>query len=423
MTKNTHMRVLVVLPFYGGSLPIGRYCAAGLIELGHTVEVFESPAFKESFFALRDIGVTKDRLDYLEASFLNVVGQAILAKVETFEPDLVLALAQAPLNHMALKRLSASGVTTAMWFVEDHRLFTYWQAFAPFYDFFAVIQKEPFLSELTKIGVKNTLYLPLAGQPDFHKPVELNIAEKRKLGSSVSFIGAGYPNRRKAFKEIIAPDFKIWGNDWDGETSLSGFIQRLGTRIDPAECVRIFNASAINLNLHSGMSVQQSISKGDFVNPRTFELAMCGAFQLTDSRSLLPELFSANEICTFETISELNEKIHFFLENPEKRKEFSQNARERALQEHTYAQRMETLLNFISSRKDNWPKPRKIKSALTTLPDEQQEEIRKLLEDLRLPEDVSFPDLVYSLRKRAGKLSVLETSILFLDELHKQYSR
>lgn len=36
-----HLRILVVLPLYGGSLPIGRYCASALGELGHMVDVFE----------------------------------------------------------------------------------------------------------------------------------------------------------------------------------------------------------------------------------------------------------------------------------------------------------------------------------------------------------------------------------------------
>ena len=86
------MRVLVVLPMYGGSLPIGRYCAAALAELGHLVEVFEAPEFHASYKALKGLKVTTDRLQYLENSYLQVVSNAVLAKVETFEPDLVLAM-------------------------------------------------------------------------------------------------------------------------------------------------------------------------------------------------------------------------------------------------------------------------------------------------------------------------------------------
>ncbi|HKI80146.1 MAG TPA: DUF3880 domain-containing protein, partial [Pseudodesulfovibrio sp.] len=205
------LRILVVLPLYGGSLPIGRYVASALRQEGHLAEVFEAPDFYPSYTALNDLKVTTDRLDYLQNSFLNVVSQAILAKVETFEPDLVLSMAQAPLNPQALKRLRRDGVATAMWFVEDHDLFTYWKSFAPLYDVFAVIQKGQFFEDLATIGHENTLYLPLAAQPDFHRPLELSQVERRKFGSEVSFMGAGYPNRRKAFHELVNLDFKLWG--------------------------------------------------------------------------------------------------------------------------------------------------------------------------------------------------------------------
>ena len=118
-------RVLVVFPFYGGSLPIGRYCAAALRDAGCLVDVFEAPDFHPAFTAAQKLRVAPDRQEYLENSFLQVVSQAILAKTESFAPDLVLCMAQAPLNRQALKRLRKDGVATAMWFVEDFRLFTY----------------------------------------------------------------------------------------------------------------------------------------------------------------------------------------------------------------------------------------------------------------------------------------------------------
>ncbi len=284
------LRILVVLPLYGGSLPIGRYVASALREEGHLVEIFESPEFNSAYNSLKNLKVTADRLDYLQNSFLNVVSQSVLAKVETFEPDMVLAMAQAPLNHQALKRLRRDGVTTAMWFVEDFRLFTYWKSFAPFYDIFAVIQKEPFLSELAEIGQPNGLYLPLAADQNFHKPLDLTSIEKRKFGSDISFMGAGYANRRVAFRELVTHDFKIWGTEWDDDHVLERLVQMKGARVSPEECVKIFNATKINLNLHSSVQAKELVTFGDFINPRTFELAACGSFQLVDKRTLLMEL-------------------------------------------------------------------------------------------------------------------------------------
>lgn len=136
-----------------------------------------------------------------------------------------------------------------MWFVEDYQIFNYWRAYAPLYDVFAVIQKEPFLSKLAALGNVRSLYLPLAALPDFHKPLTLSPAEKREYGADIGFLGAGYPNRRLAFRRLAGRDFKIWGSDWEGESLLAGNIQRQGARISEEESVRIYNATRVNLNL------------------------------------------------------------------------------------------------------------------------------------------------------------------------------
>lgn len=421
---NTPARVLLVLPMYGGSLPIGRYCAEALARLGHSVEVFEAPAFHGAFTALGDLRVTADRLAFLENSFLQVVSQAVLAKAETFEPDLVLSLAQAPLSQQALKRLRRDGVATAMWFVEDHALFTYWRAFAPLYDYFAVIQIVPFFERLQEIGCDKLLYLPLAADPEFHRPLRLSPAERRQFGSDVSFLGAGYPNRRRAFLQLLGHDLKIWGTEWEGEPALADRVQRAGARIPPEEAVRIFNASAVNLNLHSSVRPGELVARGDFVNPRTFELAACGAFQLVDQRELMDELFAPGELETFVDMEELKEKIAHFLAHPQERAAIADRGRERVLRDHTYERRMETLLTFIARDRPGWPKARGAGDpSLAELPEDLREQVGALLERLRLPADVPFADLVAALRREQGKLTELETSLLFLDEWKKQYDR
>ena len=417
------LRILVVLPLYGGSLPIGRACATALAGLGHAVATFEAPDFYGAFSALKGLQVTSDRLEYLENSFLQVVSQAVCAKVETFGPDLVLALAQAPLSRQALKRLRRDGVRTAMWFVEDFRLFTYWEAFAPFYDIFAVIQKEPFAQKLAAIGQENALYLPLAADPAMHRPLEITPVERRIYGAPVSFMGAGYPNRRLAFAELLDFELGIFGSDWEGDARLAPRVRLEGRRMTTEETVKIFNAATVNLNLHSSVGVENPVPGGDFVNPRTFELAMCGAFQLVDRRTLLPGLFAADELAQFGNLEELKERLHYFLAHPEERAAYAARARARALAEHTYAARMETLLEFTAARLPGWPAPRREDAALAELPPQLRDELAALLGDLSLPPDVSFNDLIRAVRARQGLLTPLETSLLFLDEWRKQYGR
>ncbi|NCC25557.1 MAG: hypothetical protein EOM25_10240 [Deltaproteobacteria bacterium] len=420
---NDHLRILVVLPMYGGSLPVGRCAARGLSELGHIVETLDAPAFHPAFTALKSLRVSTERLDQLENSFLGLVSQAVLAKVEQFRPDLVLALAQAPLSRQALKRLRQDGVPTVMWFVEDHRLFTYWQTFAPWYDFFFVIQKSSFLEKLASLGVTNAFYLPLAAQPDIHRPLDLGPVERRRFGSDLSFMGAGYPNRRLAFRDLAGMKFRIWGTEWEGDPVLEPLVQNAGARVGTEDAVRIFNATHINLNLHSSINAKQAVVPGDFINPRTFEIASCGAFQLVDRRSLLPELFESDEMITFASMKELRDLVDHYLPREEERQSVAARARKRVLAEHTYAHRMATLLETVARHRPDWPRPQKADPVRNLgIDPELGREVEALVAELGLPEDVSFPDLAWAVRQRSGRLSPLETSILFLDEWKKLYA-
>ena len=420
----TPLRILVVLPLYGGSLPIGRYCEKALIELGHLVEVFEAPLFYSAFEGLKGLRVSTDRLEYLENSFLQVVSQAVLAKTESFCPDLVLSLAQAPLSRQALNRLRKDNVPTAMWFVEDFRLFTYWRAYAPLYDFFAVIQEDPFLDQLYDMGLDNALYLPLAADPGFHKPRELTSVQKHKFGSDLSFLGAGYPNRQRAFKRLFGYDFKIWGTEWDNDPAFDPYVQRKGARISPEDAVKVFNAAKINLNLHSSVQPDELVSKGDFVNPRTFELAACRAFQLVDERELLPELFKSDEMVTFTDMEDLTQKIDYYLVHEDEREKIAEKSRMRVLAEHTYASRMQTLLDFIQEKRAGWPVRKEADEVFWEgYPPELKEKVLDLLKRLKLSPDTNFDDFVWTLKQQQGKLSDLETAVLFLDEWQKQYNK
>ena len=149
---------------------------------------------------------------------------------------------------------------------------------------------------------------------------------------------------------------------------------------------------------------------------------MCGAFQLVDRRTLLPELFTEDELAGFGSMAELRERLAYFLAHPGERAGYAARARERALREHTYAARMERLLAFTAGRFPDWPAGDRAEAALASLPPAMREELAALLRELSLPPDVSFDDLIWAVRARQGRLTPLETSLLFLDEWKKQYA-
>jgi spore maturation protein CgeB len=218
-------------------------------------------------------------------------------------------------------------------------------------------------------------------------------------------------------------NFKIWGSDWEGEPILAKNLQAGGARISPEESVKIYNATKINLNLHSSVRAEKLVSNGDFVNPRTFELAACGAFQLVDQRALMGELFAPDELAIFSSIDEMQEMISHFLSHPDERSAFASKARARALAQHTYAHRMQSLIETACAAFPKWPYARKSSDLLADIPEDLRGEINVLLERLELPGNVSFEDLISRVRQQTGVMSDLETSLLFLDEWRKQYTK
>jgi len=337
------LRILVVGPVYGGSYPIACYAKEALEELGHIVSFADFSAFYPGYQEImkwdQGAGLVRD----LEDTLSRLIEQ----RAGAFCPDLIIFLAQAPVNEKTLNTFRAEGIRTAFWFVEEYQRMTYWERIAPSTDLFFTIQRDG-QDKILASGAPCVRYLPLAAQPGIHAPGELSSEEIRRFGGSVSFMGAGYPNRRRFLARLSASDLKIWGNEWeDAPAVLRDLIQENGRRVSTEETVKIFNATRINLNLHSSAFHEEVDPHGDFVNPRTFEIAGCQAFQLTDRRSLLRELFSDQEVVDFEDLKEAKEKIAYFLEHDDERLEYARNARRRVLREHTYRLRMKELLGVL----------------------------------------------------------------------------
>ncbi|MBX3304462.1 MAG: glycosyltransferase [Nitrospira sp.] len=341
------LHVAVVGPIYGGSLPIARYVVSALNELGHRVSWLDHHVHQGSYEAFGSYREERHRL-MLQSRFADVLSLSTMAHLAEDPPDLVLAIAQAPLSLAVLQHLRKKKFLTAMWFVENYRHLTYWQQLAAGYDYWFVIQQGDCFDALKRAGAAHVHYLPMAADPTVHRPMTLTAAEHQEYGADVSFVGAGYANRRILLPQWLSHEWtmKLWGNEWDGAAALSGVLQRNGARIDTDTCMKVFNATAVNLNLHScsgtGMDHQP-----DFVNPRTFELAACGAFQLVDDRTLLPDLFTSEEVASFRRTEDVPQLIRRWLPDTEGRCAHAEASRRRVLRDHTYRHRVQDLLSVV----------------------------------------------------------------------------
>ncbi len=343
-------RVSVISPFSGGSWEIARYAARGLSRIGHVVDFVDVSGFGSAFTSIREFH--RKRIPAIATAGMKAYGEwasgEILERVNAFDPAVILVLAQAPLSGEHVREMRSSGRRVVFWHVEDFRLFRHWERDARHYDLFFPIQKGEVFRELEAAGQSRCHYLPLAADDTIFFPSSCSQDDGGRFGASVTFMGAGYHNRRRFFNALLGRDFKIWGTEWPRNEPLSRHVQEEGRRVTAEETARIFNATCVNVNLHSSTSHEGVNPYGDFVNPRTFEIAACGGFQLVDHRALLPELFEeGREIACYGDRPEFIERLDHYLEHPREREEISRRGRERVLREHTYADRMRELMEAV----------------------------------------------------------------------------
>jgi spore maturation protein CgeB len=419
--------IAVMGPMQGGTLPIMGYCARALVSLGQKTRMLDMSCFEAGYHNLEKFVFDKMRRSGIEGTYVETMAQVALESFNEKPIDILICMAQAPMTGRVLTELRRRGVITVLWFVEDYLRFQYWKDIAQYYDFIFTIQKGDCVSAIKAAGAGHVEYLPVACDPMVHAPLSLGKEEKERWGSKVSFVGAGYHNRQQMFAAICELPFKIWGTEWPECKPFDRLVQEGGRRLTPEEYIKIFNASDINLNLHSSSERDGVDPGGDFVNPRTFELASSNAFQLTDERSLLSEVFEVGkEIVTFHDLNDLREKINYYLTHEDERKQVVQRARERVLREHTYAHRIQQMLTIIYSRCYERLKEREEKSPWKKMLQRAQSH-PELLQRCQVAfdrgEEPSLDALISDIVQGNGKLSDTERLLLFLFHVRKQIIR
>lgn len=321
--------------------------------------------------------------------------------------------AQSPVTIAGLRRLRESGIKTALWFVEDVRRFEYWKYLAQEYDVVFTIQTGTAADALKQAGARAVYYLPVAANPNLHRPLDVSNSDRVKYGSPVSFVGAGYINRVDLFGRLDLDGLKLWGNDWP--PAWNSKLQDGGRRVAPEETALIYNCTDVNLNIHSAVGAE-TLQCGDFVNPRTFEIAACGGFQIVNRQEPLSDLFSPDEICIVDTETELREAVQYFHAHPAERQERAACSRDRVLREHTYVHRIREALKFmfavpVQSQKHVNPTIADLKTAAWG-----DDELTAFLSQFDDARPARLADLVAKVGNSGKKLSRSELTILMMHE-------
>lgn len=295
---------------------------------------------------------------HLHASELHVADPTRMAEMASLiRPDLVLVLNGLhvfPDDHLAqVDRIREMGIRTAIWFADDPYVTGQTAAIAPHYD--AVVTHERSTVELYRsVGCAEVHHLAFAADIERFRPVTPPAAYR----CDVCFIGQGFWNRIETFDAIAEElaDLRVFiaGGLWERLRNyhlLKRAIRPGWLPVD--ESVLWYNGAKIVINLHrtaepGSDNANVSGLPGLSVNPRTFEIAACGAFQLTDRRSDLEAYYRPGiELETFDSPAELAAKIRHYLKHEDERRRIAVRGLARTLREHTYAHRAGSLLRLL----------------------------------------------------------------------------
>lgn len=283
--------------------------------------------------------------------FVQEYNQEVQNQLRLFKPHLMVVFKGAFLKPESI--LVARGLgTKVVNFFPDVSMFTHGSLIPrclPYYDH--IFTTKTFgQSDLKKIGISSSSFIPHGFDPDVHLQIEGNGLLLPEFKCDVSFIG-GYSEKKADYLSAVAKAFpklnmKIWGARWEQcrHKELFAFIQHKG--ILGHQYAMGINSSKINLGLlHEKV---MGSSSGDLITSRTFHIPGAGGFLLHERNTEIVNYFKENEeIALFESSDELCDRIGHFLKNESSRQELKNKGHQRAHKDHTWANRAATMLDTL----------------------------------------------------------------------------
>ncbi len=209
-------------------------------------------------------------------------------------------------------------------------------------------------NNIQKVAPKSKIYWHYGGvENELFHPIDrfaLSEDDLKRFTCDISFTGSSYAKKVEgAYRSDILSyitdfDLKIWGSDnWQYRIellpSLKGKYQ--GDRLSYDELIKLYTLSKINLNLPAPQVILG-------FQPRIFEIAAVKGFQIVDNRPMIRELFTEEEVVTFNTIGELREKISYYLSHEFERDEITNRLYKKVSENFTWNHWAKSILDIIN---------------------------------------------------------------------------
>jgi spore maturation protein CgeB len=318
-------------------MTITEYIERAIQKTGHSLISFDDRAFIIP-------GRIRERAPFLQSWDLNRLNNKLISLAFRCEPALCLISGGQRVSPETIEKIKSRGIKTALWTVDAPSDFQPVFDAAPLYDFIFCGGTEA-QELLAKSGVRKTHWLPFASDPEIHKPEDLSLEEKKKWGSDVTFVGSFYPNRSLILENISDLGLKVWGPGWDQLPSASP-LKKLtrSVQLKPEEWRKILSGSKMTLAIH----YQNGKTPCYQASPKVYETMACQSFLLVDNQKDVRSLFEdGRHLVIFKDIEDIREKIAYYLNHSQERKEIARQGYEEVIKKHTYIHRIKKLVQVI----------------------------------------------------------------------------
>lgn len=313
-------------------------------QLGWSVSYWDPAAVLQK--VARGGRVGRFMVDFLTVDpWIRKVNREFVLKAIEEKPTLILTFTHRQIRAGALAQIRAA-VDTALVNIWPDTLVnwgTHHTANLPMYDLVATYSQQS-VAQLQRLGASNVAWIPLAGDPDYHRPAAACTPEEAKqLGADITFIGGWRPEREAVLTQLAQSSrytVKIWGPEWGRRCKGNEIITSAwqGRPLFGHELATSVANSRINLNIIDPTNYPAA-------NMRFFELAVIGGLQVCSPCPEMEDTFRHGEhVLYYRDTAELEAVVSSLLADENHRQQVASAGQRLCLAAHTYTHRASAIL-------------------------------------------------------------------------------
>lgn len=357
------MKILAVSPVpQYATWDVWQGQVAGLRACGADVLSWNYSRTWTLFSDFREMMVVTGRARFPGPNPEVLAGERIIMTALDEDVDLVYFVAAMHTAGVTIERLRKLGIKTAACFTESPYDDAMQLPFAELFDYCFIMDS----MSLPRFREANprTFYVGHAYDPERHKP---NGQEK---DIDCIFITTLFPSRISYLEQTdwSGVDLHLYGivSGLKTDSPLRPFVH--GAAMDNSSTVKLYQRSRVGIQMHRTDTVDQTRAQRDVkrgkrrgvlgavpvenlqahsIGPRSYELAACGVFQVSDdTRPELREVFG-DTVPTFGSPGELGSLLRRYLDDPVGREKLAVEQHE-AVRPYTFEARMRTVLEAVA---------------------------------------------------------------------------